>query len=109
MKTTNWNKEELKIYILLLCTYADDIASPEEIRVIKSSTNDAYFDDLHQEFINDKHKTRIKKIEHAISLHEFDITELMDLRNEIHKVFMADKIFNSKEKYIESLLDNLLY
>lgn len=109
MNATNWSKEKLKIYILLLCTYADDEASPEEIKIINSHTKQTYFEEIHQEFINDSHETRVDKIEKAVSRLEFDITELMELRNEIHKVFLADKVFNRKEKYIESLLDNLLY
>jgi hypothetical protein len=31
----NWSKEELKIYILLLCANASGEESPEEIEVIK--------------------------------------------------------------------------
>jgi hypothetical protein len=109
MNNSNWTKEQLKIYILLLCTYADDVASKEEITIINSHTKHTNFDIIHQEFINDSHETRVAKIEKAISHLEFDIIELMELRNEIHQVFIADKVFNRKEKYIESLLDNLLY
>lgn len=109
MNANNWSKEQLKIYILLLCTYADDVASPEEIKIINSHTKKTYFEEIHQEFINDTHDTRVHKIEQSIRHLEYDITELMELRNEIHQVFIADKVFNRKEKYIESLLDNLLY
>lgn len=105
----NWSKEELKIYILLHCAYADNEASPEEISVIKAHTAAQYFETIQKEFLKDASEVRLDKIENAVSTCNYDITDLVELRNEIHKVFMADKVFNLKERNLERLLDNLIY
>lgn len=111
MKNTNnpWTKEELKIYILLLCAKADSVESPEEINLIKSKTNPETFEKIHNEFRGDKKKKSLKKIEAAIAKHHYDEMELMDLRKEIHQVFMEDKNFGIKERYLDKILDNIIY
>jgi len=107
--TMNWSKEELKIYILLHCAYADDEASPEEISVIKANTATEYFDAIQIEFQSDTSEVRLERIENAVSNCDYGIIDLIELRNEIHQVFMADKVFNLKERNLERLLDNLIY
>ena len=52
-KSNNWNKQELKIYILLLCANADSVKSKEEIELIKSKTNSETFDKIFKEFSKD--------------------------------------------------------
>jgi hypothetical protein len=111
MKTEpkNWTKEELKIYILLLCTKADSVETPEEINLIKSKTNPETFKKIHNEFRGDKKKKSLKKIEAAIAIHHYDEMELMELRKEIRQVYSADKNFAISERYLDQILDNIIY
>lgn len=108
-KTSNWTKEELKIYILLLCAKADSLESPEEIRLIKSKTNPETFDKIYNEFRGDKMKKSLKKIEAAIAIHYYDDMELIDLRKEVRQVYLADKNYANKERYLDKILDNIIY
>lgn len=105
----NWSKEELKIYILLLCANASGEESPEEIEVIKSKNSVETFDKMYAEFKGDKLKKSIKKIETAIGLHKYEVMELVELRKEIYNVYMADNEFCKKEKYLDDILDNIIY
>jgi hypothetical protein len=105
----NWTKEELKIYILLLCAKADGEASPEEIELIKSNTTAETFDKMYEEFQGDNKKKSLKKIEVAIGYHHYEVMELIELRKEIFDVFMADNSFCEKERYLDNILDNIIY
>jgi len=105
----NWTKEELKIYIMLLCAKADGEIAPEEIEHIKSKTSQETFDKIYTEFKGDKKKKSLKKIETAIRFHHYGVLELVELRKEIFKVYMADNEFCKKEKYLDNILDNIIY
>jgi len=105
----NWTKEELKIYILILCAKADGEETPEEIELIKSKTTQETFDKIYEEFKGDKKKKSLKKIEAAIGYHYYDVMELVALRKEIYNVFMVDKNLAMKERYLDKILDNIIY
>lgn len=104
-----WTKEELKIYMLLLCAKADYIESPEEIAMIKSKINNATFERLYSEFCCDKEENCLDKIQAAIAHHEYSVKELKNIRKEIHEVFISDHKFNLKERQLNRLLDSMLY
>lgn len=106
---SNWTKEDLKIYILLLCAKADSVETPEEINLIKSKTNPETFEKIYNEFQGDKLKNSLKKIEAAIAIHLYGEMELMELRKEIRQVYMADKNFANRERYLDQILDNIIY
>ncbi|WP_339610965.1 hypothetical protein [uncultured Planktosalinus sp.] len=105
----NWTKEELKIYIMLLCAKADGESSPEEIDLIQSKTSQEVFDKIYAEFKGDKKKKSLKKIDAAIGYHHYGVLELVELRKEIFNVYMADNEFCKKEKYLDNILDNIIY
>ena len=51
--SNHWTKEELKIYVLLLCAEADANKSADEIKLIQSKTDTETFERMAQEFSND--------------------------------------------------------
>ena len=108
-ESRHWSKEELKIYILLLCAKADSIESVEEIDMIKSKIDIETFDRLYNEFSCDDEDNCLDKIQMAIAKHEYSIKEIKGLRQEIHDFFLTDNKFNLKERNLDRLLDSMLY
>lgn len=108
-KIKKWSKEELKIYILLLCTKADSNETPDEINLIKAKTIPAIFEKMQKEISTDDENTSLKKIESMIAVHHYDITEIFELRNEMRNVFNVDKNFDRKERYLDQILDHIIY
>ena len=111
MKTDNtqWSKEELKTYILLLCAKADKIEAEEEIKIIKRKTSDTVFNKMYREFKDDDEDESLEKIQQALEAHEYSTMELSALRSEIHQVFSSDSKVNMKERNLGWVLDNILY
>jgi len=105
----NWTKEELKIYLLLLCAKADEVISQEELDMIKSKTAHKNFDEIYEEFLEDDESTSLDKISTAIGHLEYGDMELFELRQEIFELFMADNKFSPREKYLDRILDNIIY
>ncbi|TXE18808.1 hypothetical protein ES692_04980 [Psychroserpens burtonensis] len=108
-KLAKWSKSELKIYILLLSAKIDQEQSEAEINLIKSKTDPETFDKLYNEFCCDEEDDCFEKIEDAINHHEYTPTELNKLKQEILEVFLSDKNFSPKERYLERVFDNILY
>ena len=104
-----WSKEELKVYILLLCAQADWNETQEEIALIKSKTSDEIFDQIYKEFKEDNEDIGLDKIEAAIEGHRYSTMEIIELKKEIQEVFISDKTFTMKERYIDEILDNIIY
>lgn len=111
MKPANkiWTKEELKIYILLLCAKADSEESELEISLIKSKTSETTFEQIYAEFSLDDEDKSIEKIEFAVGRHEYSMRELYQLKKEIQEIFTSDKKYLMKERSLGSILDNILY
>lgn len=111
MSTTskNWSKEQLKVYLLLLSAQADSVQTKEEIDLIKSKTDKTTFDTVYEEFKKDDEDTSLQKIESAVAKLKFSHMELADLRKEINEVFHSDNKFSASERYLDKLLDNLIY
>jgi len=104
-----WSKEELKIYILLLCAKADSIETVVEIDIIKSKIDAETFDRLYSEFSCDDEDHCLDKIQSAIAQHEYSNKELKEIRREIHEIFLSDKKFDLRERNLDRLLDSMLY
>lgn len=111
METTpkNWNKEELKVYILLLCANADSVKSEEEMKYIRSRVNDEVFEKMQAEIAADSEDIGLEKIEDHISLHEYSQRELNALHREMREVFYSDKKFSLMEQQLDRILKNMLY
>ena len=106
---SNWNKEEFKTYLLLLCAHADSEESKEEITFIKSKTNIEIFDPIYKEFKNDSQDQGLDKIEENIHAHQYSHHELTGIKKEMHEVFFSDKKMMLKEEVLSKILDNILY
>ncbi|WP_445955519.1 hypothetical protein [Yeosuana sp.] len=106
---SQWSKEELKIYILMLCAKIDSEESKVEINLIKSKVDSKIFKRIYKEFRNDDEDTCFEKIEYVIGKHEYSHKELSDLKNEVLEVFNSDKNFENQERYLYKVLDNILY
>ncbi|MBU2527425.1 MAG: hypothetical protein KKC03_12585 [Bacteroidetes bacterium] len=105
----NWTKVEIKTYILLLCARADAQETEAEINLVKSSTNPAVFDKMYKIFQGDDEESALKKIEIAINKQVYGDMEISALRKEMLDVFAADNNFNIKERYLDKLLDQIIY
>ncbi|MGJ8592466.1 MAG: hypothetical protein ACSHXF_07955 [Aquaticitalea sp.] len=105
----NWSKEELKIYILMFCAKVDQVETEEEIALIKSKTDPETFDRLYKEFCEDCDDDCFEKIEDAIGKYPFSPKEIHDIKTEVMEVFNSDKKFEMKERYLDKVLDNILY
>lgn len=104
-----WSKTELKIYILMFCAKIDQHESEQEIELIKSKIDPETFDRLYTEFCLDDEDTCFEKIEDAIGKHPFSPMEIHEIKKEVLEVFNSDKKFEMKERYLEKVLDNILY
>ena len=108
--TNQWSKNELHVYILLLCANADSMISDEEIKMIKSKTDSETFEKIYTEFSNDETEDeRLEKIDIAIQLHEYSLKELADFRREMYEIFFLDCNFTTMERNLDRILDNILY
>lgn len=106
---TNWTKEEIKIYILLLCARADNVESEEELALIKSKTNIDTYNKIYNEFCDDDEDVCFEKLEDSIRQHHFSTMELSELRKEIRQVFLADHKFTMMERRLDMVFDNIIY
>ncbi len=111
MKTdeTIWSKEELKTYILILCAKADNVEAGEEIELIKKKTSDEIFDKMYREFQNDDEDASLEKIENVLEGHHYSELEICELKNEIQKIFAADRKIPMSESNLGRILENILY
>lgn len=108
-KKNGWTKEELKVYILMLCAKADQVEAEDELNLIKSKTDANTFSKMYKEFCQDNEDTSLVKIQDAIAQHEYSNKELAALKKEIQQVFSSDKTINIKERNLGWILDNMLY
>ncbi|MBT8260228.1 MAG: hypothetical protein HKO92_01235 [Flavobacteriaceae bacterium] len=108
-KINPWTKEELKIYILLLCANADSEKSEDEIQLIKSKTDSKTFEKIYNEFCDDNEDESFEKIDENVQLHDFSPLELNQLRKEMQEVFLTDKRFSMMEDNMNRILDNIIY
>lgn len=106
---TQWSKEELKTYILLLCSKADQIESEDEITLIKAKTSKDIFDKMNREFQNDDEDSSLEKIQDTLERQQYSELELCQLKNEIQQLFAVDRKIPMSESNLGRILDNLIY
>jgi len=110
LPTNRWSKNELQVYILLLCANADNEISEDEIKMIQSKTDSQTYEKIYKEFVDDETEDeRLDKIDAAIQLHEYSLQELAELRREMYEIFFSDCNFTTMERNLDRILDNLLY
>ena len=102
--TTNWTKEELKIYLLIFCANADFTESKTEVDFIKSRTDSQYFDKIHQEFDKDNDYISIQKLKLALDRHNYSTNGIKSILDDVKDLFIADGVFDPLE---ENLLRGL--
>lgn len=96
--STNWTKEELKIYILIYCANADFVESKFEIDFIKSKIQASNFEKIHAEFVNDNDYQSIQKIQLSINEHGYTDDAINNLFREIKELFLSDKEYDILEQ-----------
>lgn len=106
---TNWTKEELEIYILLLCSKADSSISEEELSFIKSKVDIKSFEKIYKEFSEDSEEEAIEKIDDNVQQHHYSPREILSIRANMKSVFFTDNEFGMKEEYLDRIIDNILY
>lgn len=106
---TTWSKDELQIYILLLCANADGKESREEMELIKAKIDSNVFDRIYREFSGDADEVRFEKIQDCVALHDYSHRELLHLKKEMRKIFMSDKNIVMMERNLARVLGNMLY
>jgi len=106
---THWTKEELHIYILLLCAKSDSEETDTELSLIRSKTNAETFDKIYHDFNCDTEDECLEKIQDNLEYHEYSNKELYDLRKEMKEVFFSDNTMSMMERNMERILDNILY
>jgi hypothetical protein len=111
MKTeeTQWSKEELKTYILLLCAKADNLESEAEIELIKTKTTAEIFEKMFLEFKSDEEDESLEKIQDVLERHQYSELELCELKNEIQQIFVADRKIQLAESNLGRILENIIY
>ncbi len=111
MKTgeTQWSKEELKTYILLLCAKADKVEAKEEVELIKTKTSTETFNKIYREFCKDDENESLEKIQDVLERHQYSELELCELKNEIQQLFAADSKIPMSESNLVRILENIIY
>lgn len=108
-KRTQWSKDELKVYILLVCANADKVEGEEEINLIKSKVDDADFERMYGEFSEDTQEQSLEKIRENVSKHNYSHRELTELQREMREIFIADERYRPLERNLENILHNIIY
>lgn len=93
----------------MFCAKVDQCESEQEIELIKSKADPETFDRLYKEICNDDENSCFEKIEDAIGKHPLSASEIAEIKKEVLEVFNADKKFEMKERYLDKVLDNILY
>ena len=106
---TNWNKEELHTYILLLCANADDVEGEEELNLIKQKTNAATFSKIYAEFSADTEDESLEKINRTVQRFNYSHMELVALRKEMDDIYFADQKYGMMERNLDKILDSIIY
>lgn len=105
----NWTKNELQVYLLLLCANADLVQTEEELNLIRSKVNADVFEKMFKEFSEDNEERSFEKIQDNIALHHYSHREIQLLRKEMQEVFFTDQKFGMLERNMERILKNMLY
>lgn len=104
-----WTKEELQVYILLLCANADNNETEEELEMIQAKVSKTTFVKMYAIFKGDSEEERLKKIDLNVHRHAYSTMELIAFRREVYEIFFSDCNFSMMEKRLDWTLDNILY
>ena len=105
---TNWNKEELLVYILIYCANSDHHQSGIETSYIKSRVKNSDYDLLKAEFEKDSPFARIQKIKDAFDRNEYSIKDKEKLFDDMRELFLADGKFSSLEQNLFQSITNII-
>ena len=108
-KKNHWNKQELQVYILLLCANADNDETEKELTMIKSKVTPETFAKMYQLFSGDSEEKQLENIKEAVHDHNYTNMELIAFRREVYEIFFSDCTFKMMEKRLDWTLDNILY
>ncbi len=103
-----WNKDDLRVYVLLYCANADLILKEEEQAYITEKMNSSNFSAIEQEYSNDNDYQSIKKIQESINHLGYDENQLDNLIAEIKELFWVDGEFDNMERAILRHLEHIL-
>lgn len=106
---TNWNKQELHTYILLLCANADHNEAEEELNLIKQKTDSTTFNKIYSEFSLDSEEVGLEKINRTVQRFSYSHTELIALRKEMDAIYFSDQKYDMLERNLDRILDNIIY
>jgi len=106
--TTNWNKQELKAYILLYCAYADFVENEYEKDLILSIVDKEVYKEMHREFDADNDYQRIQKIQNSITALGLSAKQLNKIQEEVMDLFLADGNYDLLEKNMTFALKKML-
>jgi hypothetical protein len=110
MKTydTNWNKEELLIYLLIYCANSDHHESGIETSFIKSKINKSDYDKLKAEFEKDSPFAKIQKIKDAYDRNEYNVQDKEQLFEDMRDLFLTDGRFSNSEQKLFQYITNII-
>jgi hypothetical protein len=108
-KSQNYNKEELKIYLLLLCSKADSIITQEELNFIKSKLDVAIFKKIYKNFLSHTEDEVLEIIEDTINELQLSHLEILEIKNQMKTLFFIDNNYTMKEKNLTRIINNILY
>ena len=103
-----WNKDDLRVYILLYCANADLVLKEEEQTYINEKIDSAKFDAIKEEFKKDNDYQSIKKIEESIGHLGYNQSQIETLIEELKELFWADDKFDNIERAIMRRLQHIL-
>ena len=106
--TTNWNKQELKAYILLYCAYADFVENEYEKDLILDIVDKEVYKEMHKEFDSDNDYQRIQKIQHSLDALDFSKKQIAKLEDKIMELFLSDGNYDLLEENMHRLIKRLL-
>jgi hypothetical protein len=109
-ENNDWTKEELQIYILMLCANADSNETKNGLKLIKSKSDKKTFRKIYEEFSKDSEEEEsLKKIDSAIHNHEYSQMELSKFHKDIRSIFFSDNTFSNMERNLDRTLNNIIY
>ena len=94
---------------MLLCANADSNITEEELNFIKSKVDVTSFNKIYNEFLKHTEEEGLNIIEDSIQEQQYEHLEIIEMKNKIRTLFFADSNFSVKEKYLEDILDNIIY
>jgi len=106
--TEHWSKEDLFVYTLLFCAYADFEESIYEEAEIKSKYPTANYEHIHDVFLADNDTATAEKILNVANAHNLCKSDFDDLMEFIPTVMKADGHVSVEEQMMLHGLHELL-